>query len=65
MRAEEVMFRFAVDLLGDSEERKKLGAVVYSVGCRVQVDHSWCDGKYHVVDLISKLGGKGEKWERL
>jgi len=63
MCTEEMVLGFAVNLLGDSEECKKLRAVVDSVGRGVEVDYSRRNGEYHVVYLVSKLGGKGEKGE--
>lgn len=53
VRAEEVVFGFAVDLLGDPEERKKLHAVVNSVGGGIEVDHDWCGREDHVVYPVS------------
>lgn len=53
--AEEVMCGFAVKLLGDAEERKKLCSIQMGEDRRIEVDYSRSSRKDHVVDLVAQL----------
>ena len=61
MRAEEMVWGFAVNLAGDFEEGQELHSMKKLESRGIEIDHGRTGREDHVIDLVSQLGREGHE----